>query len=261
MIKIENLSFGYGPENLFSDITLTFSEGKYTAIIGPNGAGKSTLLKLLNGLLVPNRGIIKVLGRNIETYDEKELARSIAYVPQQTKSNFSYRARDIVAMGRHPYSGIFQTQTEEDRDSVDRALDSVDATHLGHRLYSELSGGEQQRIILASALAQDPRVLLLDEPSAFMDIYHQLKLHGIMEDLSKDRGITIIAVTHHLNLALGYADHIVVMNEGEIVTEKSPDDLVKSKIFETVFKVKGEFYFLDYRQKWHFIANGIFEKK
>lgn len=261
MIKIENLSFGYGPDNLFDDITLTFSEGKYTAIIGPNGAGKSTLLKLLNGLLVPNQGKIKVLGKSINTFDEKALARSIAYVPQQTKSNFSYRARDIVAMGRHPYSGIFHTQTKRDKSAIDIALESVDATHLSHRLYSELSGGEQQRIILASALAQQPRVLLLDEPSAFMDVYHQLKLHGIMEELSKNAGITIIAVTHHLNLALGYADHIIVMDEGEIVTESSPDELAKSNIFETVFKVKGEFYFLKERQKWHYISNGISENE
>jgi iron complex transport system ATP-binding protein len=207
-----------------ADITLDVTSGRMTAVLGPNGAGKSTLLSVLLGTLTPESGDVRLLDRPIADWPRKELAREIGVVPQgEAEPLFS--AREIVAMGRYPHLGPWQRERPEDDAAIRRAMDRCDVTGFSDRWLSTLSGGERQRVRLARALAQEPSVLVLDEPTTFLDVRHEMTTFALLRDLRND-GTTVVLATHNLNLAARYADDLVLMREGRVAARGTPSEVL-----------------------------------
>ena len=202
------------------DITLDVASGRMTAVLGPNGAGKSTLLHVLLGTLTPAAGDMRFQERTLADWSRKELAREIGVVPQgEAEPLFS--AREIVAMGRYPYLGPWQRERPEDDAAIRRAMERCDVAAFSDRWLSTLSGGERQRVRLARALAQEPSVLVLDEPTTFLDVRHEMTTFALLRDL-RDAGTTVVLATHNLNLAARYADDLVLMREGRVAAQGAP---------------------------------------
>jgi iron complex transport system ATP-binding protein len=202
------------------NITLDVASGRMTAVLGPNGAGKSTLLHVLLGTLTPAAGDVRFQERTLAEWSRKELAREIGVVPQgEAEPLFS--AREIVAMGRYPYLGPWQRERPEDDAAIRRAMERCDVAAFSDRWLSTLSGGERQRVRLARALAQEPSVLVLDEPTTFLDVRHEMTTFALLRDL-RDAGTTVVLATHNLNLAARYADDLVLMREGRVAAQGAP---------------------------------------
>lgn len=216
-----------------SHVSLEIRAGGMTALIGPNGAGKSTLLQLLLGTLTPSAGEVRFQNRAVADWPRKDLAREVGVVPQgETEPLFT--VRDIVAMGRYPYLGPWQAERPEDAAAIDRAMERCDVTSLSRRWLSTLSGGERQRARLARALAQEPSVLVLDEPTTFLDVGHEMTTFALLRDLC-DAGTTILLATHNLNLAARYADEIVLMHAGRIAAHGTPAHVLTPEHFASVY--------------------------
>ena len=211
-IRIENISFGYRKENVINNLGLTFEPGKFTAIIGPNGSGKSTLLKCINGILKTREGTILFDDKPQNQYSKKELARIMAYVPQQEQQVFSSTVYETILLGRKPYIGW--APVKRDYDVVNKILKQLDLEDITLEYIDELSGGQRQRVFIGRALAQQPQVLLLDEPTANLDLKHQLEVLNLLKKLST-QNITIILAIHDLNLAAKYCDQLIMLNNGE----------------------------------------------
>jgi len=207
-----------------SDISLDVRSGRMTALLGPNGAGKSTLLQVLLGTLTPASGEVRFQERILSEWPRRELAREIGVVPQgEAEPMFS--AREIVAMGRYPYLGPWQRERPEDTAAVRRAMERCDVTEFADRWLSTLSGGERQRVRLARALAQEPSVLVLDEPTTFLDVRHEMTTFALLRDL-RDAGTTVVLATHNLNLAARYADDLVLMRDGRVAARGTPAEVL-----------------------------------
>jgi len=208
---------GYHDEALH-DVTMHVDAGDLYAIIGPNGSGKSTLLRVLLGALQPAQGSALFLGRSVESWDRRELARRIGVVPQVEETMFPIVVRDLVAMGRYPHLGAFRSEGPEDREAIETALQRCDVAHLAARLVTNLSGGERQRVRIARALAQRPQVLVLDEPTAALDIGHEMTVFELLSEFQRD-GVTVVLATHNLNLAARYASRVLLLDRGRVVAE------------------------------------------
>ena len=206
--------------------------------MGPNGAGKSTLLKLMVGLVSPKSGRILFEGRSLLEMGVRERAQKIAYVPQSTSFTYPLSVLEIVEMGRHPYLGRFQPFSFEDHSICERALKLCDALEFKDRSYDELSGGERQRVLLASALAQTPRVLLLDEPTLSLDLSHQVLLFEIIRKLHREEGLTVVVATHELNLAGRFLNRLVLMKGGKVMAEGSPKKVLTPANIKKVLDVE-----------------------
>jgi len=216
------------------DITLDVASGRMTALLGPNGAGKSTLLQILLGTLKPAAGELRFLDRALDAWNRKELAREIGVVPQgEAEPLFS--AREIVAMGRYPYLGPWQREGPEDLAAIHRAMERCDVTAFADRWLSTLSGGERQRVRLARALAQEPSVLVLDEPTTFLDVRHEMTTFALLRDL-RDAGTTVVLATHNLNLAARYADELVLMREGRVAAHGAPTHVLTAERLGEVYE-------------------------
>lgn len=261
MIYLENVNYAYGTHPVLEDINLTFLPGKLTAIVGPNGAGKSTLLKLMSGINAIQDGVIEIDGNDIKGYSPRELARKIAYVPQSTHLGFMFSVEEVVIMGRHPYQNPFSIWDNSDRKIVDRVLNLVAATALKKRLVNQLSGGEKQLVFLASALAQEPKILLLDEPAASLDINNQLQIYQILNQLKEESQLTVIVITHQIDLALNYADFIVTMDQGRVVLAADKSEVAKTDVFNRVFHIKGKANFIERIGRWNFVVEGRLENE
>jgi iron complex transport system ATP-binding protein len=215
------------------NITLDIGAGQMTAVLGPNGAGKSTLLSLLLGTISPDAGTVGFQNRALGEWSRRELAREIGVVPQgEAEPLFS--AREIVAMGRYPYLGPWQRERAEDATAIRRAMDRCDVAEFSDRWLSTLSGGERQRVRLARALAQEPSVLVLDEPTAFLDIRHEMTTFALLRDF-RDAGTTVVLATHNLNLAARYADALVLMRDGRVVASGKPGEVLTAERVATVY--------------------------
>ena len=224
--SIEGLS--YRPSGArratISDVSLEISHSRLTAVIGPNGAGKTTLLRLMLGTLVPDGGEITFRGRAIDHWTRGDFARAVAVVPQgETDSLFT--VREMVAMGRYPHLGPWQSERSEDATAISRAMDRCDVGQFSDRWMVTLSGGEQQRVRLARAIAQDAPVLVLDEPTTSLDIRHEMTTFELLRELRAD-GTTIVLATHNLNLAARYADDLVLLRDGELVAHGTPAEVL-----------------------------------
>lgn len=217
-----------------SNISLEIATGKLTALLGPNGTGKSTLLQLLLGVLAPASGEVQFNGRALKDYTRKALALKIGVVPQGEIEPM-FTVRDVVAMGRYPHLGPWQRERPEDERAIARAMSRCDVTKFANRWVSTLSGGERQRVRVARALAQEADVLVLDEPTTFLDIRHEMTTFELLHTL-RSEGVTIVLATHNLNLASRYADNLVMMHEGRIVASGAPSEVLTAVQVQHVYE-------------------------
>jgi iron complex transport system ATP-binding protein len=237
VIELNDLSFGYTSVDVLKSISATFSAGDFVALIGPNGAGKSTLLKIMSGLIRGYQGSIKFCGQDFSALTSRDLAKRLAFVPQDTRMVFPFTAAEIVLMGRLPHRPRTLFDGPGEIHAVREAMALTDTVELSGKLFNELSGGERQRVVLASALAQKPEVLLLDEPTSFLDLKHQLQFYEIVERLNAERGLTIISVTHDVNLAARYARRMIALCSGAFVADGTPEDVLTPQHIYEIFEI------------------------
>ncbi len=237
-IVVRDLAYAIRGKKVLSGISLSIPSGQYLTVIGPNGAGKTTLLKCLIRILSDVDGSISVFGRPLKEYSQKELAKSMSYVPQADGRVLSFTVREFVAMGRYPYLSPFSVISNEDRTAIEEALDLTGMSGLKERNIETLSGGERQCVFIAAAIAQGAKVLLLDEPTTFLDPRHQMEIHDLLERLNRTLGMTIIAVTHDINCAALWSDHIVALKEGRVSFSGTGAELMCNETLQRIYQKK-----------------------
>lgn len=226
IIHVTDIDFRYKEIRALRGISFEVRRGEFLGVIGPNGSGKTTLIRVIDGILAPQRGGVSISGSAIRGMGRREIARLVAVVPQDLPLVFPYRAIEIVMMGRSPHLGMLRFEGESDLEIVRGAMEMTDTAALADRRMDSLSGGERQRVLIARALAQEPEVILLDEPTAFLDIKHQAEFFGLMKRLNRERGLTVLAVTHDINLAAAYCDRVMLLKEGRIHTLGTPGEVI-----------------------------------
>ena len=222
------------------DISVGIGRGSFTGLIGPNGCGKTTLLTLLAGVLSPESGSISLDGRPLSTMSRRSVARRIAVVPQETHPAFEYTVLEMALMGRHPHLGAFQLEGPADLAIAAEALAATGTSHLAERSYMSLSGGEKQRVIIASALTQSPEVLLLDEPTASLDLGYQLEVGLLLRRLNRERSATMVMATHDLNLAASLCDTLVLMRNGRVLASGITTEVLTSGMVRQLYDVEAD---------------------
>lgn len=241
---LRDVIFGYdtrfrdNSESVLKAVTCLIDSGKILGILGPNGSGKSTLLKLLARVLRPRSGTIELFGDSLSDLSQAEVARQVALVPQETMQIFPFTIAEMVLMGRFPHHrgwGGWHWEDSDDWRIAHQAMEDLDVTHLGSRLVTDVSGGERQRAVIARALTQEPQILLLDEPTAFLDLHHQLDIARILRRLNRERGLTVILVSHDLNLASQYCDRLMLLHHGQIAEVGSPVEVLRPDLLESVY--------------------------
>jgi iron complex transport system ATP-binding protein len=235
MIHAKNVFFSYNGHEVLRDISLDIEAEEFVGLIGPNGSGKTTLLKLMEGILQPREGEILVKGSPVEEMKRRDLARIMAVVPQEPPAVFPFLVQEVVLMGRAPHLETWQLEGKRDYEIVTRAMEMTDTLHLADRPMDRLSGGERQRVLIARALAQEPQIILLDEPTAFLDIRHQVEFFNLIKSLNMDQGLTVLAVTHDINLASLYCQRIILLGEGQIRVIGRPHDVVTEEHMQAVY--------------------------
>ncbi len=237
ILEAQGLAFRYALDvaAAVDAVDLGLAAGEMVAVVGPNGSGKTTLLRLLLGVLQPEEGSVSVLGRRVEAWDRRGLARAVAVMVQREEPAFPLRVREAVMLGRYPHLGPLGAPRGMDRVAVERALERCDVTGLGDRWVATLSGGEWQRVRIARALAQEPRALLLDEPTANLDVGHEMELFELVSHLAHADGLAALVVTHHLNLAARYADRLIVLHRGRVAAQGLPAQVIHREVLEPVF--------------------------
>jgi len=244
-LSIEHVSFGYATHTnagafFLRDVSATIRRGSLTGLLGPNGCGKTTLLKLIAGILRPRQGVIRLDDRRTDQIPRRELARHVALVPQETHPAFDYSAREMVLMGRHPHLGAFQLEGPDDLAIAESCLSATGTLHLADRPYMTLSGGEKQRVIIASALAQEPEVLLLDEPTASLDLAYQLEVASLLTRLNHDHEVTMVIATHDLNLAGSLCDSLVLIRGGQILAQGPTTEVLTAPMIRALYDVDAD---------------------
>ena len=235
LLQSENVSFRYHGPWVLRHVSFNVEKGSFVGILGPNGSGKSTLLKIMDGILTPREGRATMDGRDIGTMSRRDIARRAAVVPQDYTGIFTFTAREIVLMGRSPHLDPWSFEGKRDHEIVSRVMAQTDTQGFADRSLDQLSGGERQRVLIARALAQEPRVMLLDEPTAFLDIRHQVEIMNLLKLLNKEEGLTVLAVTHDINLASLYCDRIILLNGGTIHAEGPPAEVMTADNIEAVY--------------------------
>ncbi len=236
LLKINDLNGGYHKETVIRDISLEIMHGDFIGVIGPNGSGKTTLLRLISRVLAPQKGNVCLEGCDIARMDLKEFCRKVAFVAQDTAINFSFSVLEVVLLGRIPHLKRLQFETKGDYAIAQNSLAMTDTVHLKQKNIDELSSGERQRVMIAKALAQQPVLLFLDEPTSHLDIGHQIQILDLLKRLNRQNNITIIMVLHDLNLASEYCNRIILLNEGKIFREGSPGKVLTYQNIEEVYK-------------------------
>jgi len=234
-LEIKQVDFSYFDGLILHNINLSIGAGEMVGLLGPNGSGKTTLIKLASGVLKPRRGEIKLDGTLLRNLQRKLIARRVAVVPQQFHIPFAFSVSEVVMLGRIPFIRAFAGEMVADRDAVTAALGVVGIGELEQRRFDELSGGERQKVILAMALAQQPRLLLLDEPTVHLDITHQVEILELVKSLNVEQGITVIAAMHDLNLASLYFDRLVLLKEGRVIADGTPAKVITEDRIKEVF--------------------------
>lgn len=242
LLSVKNVGYRVNGNSLLQEISLSARAGELVGLIGPNGAGKSTLLKLITGLLSATEGTITLAGAPLATYSRRQIAQNIAYVPQITALDFPFSVRQIVLMGRNPYLGRFTLETEHDRQIADRAMQRTQTSAFADRLVGTLSGGERQRVLIARALTQEPKLLLLDEPTANLDIQHQVRIFDLVVALVRQDGLAGIAAVHDLELAARFCDRLVLLHRGRICATGTPEDVLSAENIRTAYGIESRAY-------------------
>jgi iron complex transport system ATP-binding protein len=235
VFTVENVDLSIGKHSILHSVSLEVASGGCTAIIGPNGAGKTTLLKCLNRILKPDSGAITLRGRSLSTYAQKEIALEVAYVPQASGSPFTMTVAQFVLLGRYPHISPFSAISKADHAAVDEALDRTGIADFRDRALDTLSGGERQSAYIAAALAQGGSVLLMDEPTTYLDYAHQVDVLALVKRLHCEQGMTIVIVTHDVNHAAQVSDHIVALRDGKVVFDDTPRTLIETDALESIY--------------------------
>jgi len=246
VLEVERLGVRVGDTPILSEVSLSVDTGRFLAIIGPNGAGKSTLIRCLDGLLDPDEGSIRIHGRPLGRYSRRELARAISYVPQSDVGSSQFEVATFVEMGRYPHVGPWAALRTADFDAVREAFAKTDTSHLAERSMSSLSGGERQRVLIAAALAQGGSMLLLDEPTTFLDYRHQVQVVDLLERLHRDQGMTIVAATHDLNRMVAVADEVLALRDGGVVFRGPAEDAFDTDTLESIYDTRFELVTTDH---------------
>ncbi len=238
-LTVTGLCAGYGDTDVLSGLDLVVPTGEVTAIVGANACGKSTLLRAMSRLIAPRRGEVLLDGKAIHHMPSRDLARVMGLLPQAPIAPEGITVADLVSRGRHPHQGLFSRWTRRDDEAVAAALTATRTTDLAERPVDELSGGQRQRVWIAMALAQETGILLLDEPTTFLDIAHQIEVLDLLTDLNETRGTTVVMVLHDLNLAARYADHLVAMAGGRLHVRGRPDEVLTEGNVRAVFGLES----------------------
>ena len=234
-LTAQGITFSFDSTPVLDEVDLCLEPGRLLGVIGPNGAGKSTLVRILSRLLSPAAGTILLNGHSLARCRASDLARVLAVVPQDPNLPPAFSAWETVLMGRTPHLGWMGRESERDREIVCRAMEDTGVWHLAHRLISQLSGGERQRVVVARALAQEPRVLLLDEPTAHLDINHQVEVLSLVAGLIKERELAALAIFHDLNLAAQYCAELVLLNRGQVAARGTVDQVLTPPLLQQVY--------------------------
>jgi len=237
IIECKDIEFSYNHAQVLNGISISINKGDMIGVLGANGAGKSTLLKIITGILEPKSGNIRFKGEKLLTRNKREIAKIIAYIPQDQVFAFPFTVTEVILLGRAPYIGRFEFERDIDRDICSRAMETVGISHLQHKLITAISAGERQLVSLARALVQQPEVMILDEPATFLDVKNKTSLMKILSKLKIENGITIIAATHDIFSALWHFDNIKVLKDGNIYAEGKTEDVITSDILSHVYDI------------------------
>jgi iron complex transport system ATP-binding protein len=236
LLEIDGVSFGYDGHPLLYDIHMRVNAGEMVGLLGPNGSGKTTLLRLISGVLHPQQGRMLLQGRDLQAWGRRGIARRIAVVPQELHVPFAFTVEEMVNLGRTPFIGLLGSRSKQDANIVQEAMQSTEITPLARRIFNELSGGERQRVVIAMALAQQPSLLLLDEPTSHLDIKYQIEILELVQQLNHRLGVTVIAAMHDLNLAARYFPRLLLFQRG-IIADDSPAEVLDPQLLRRVYGV------------------------
>ncbi|MCM2393206.1 ABC transporter ATP-binding protein [Streptomyces albipurpureus] len=239
-LTAESVTLGYDQRIIAEDLSVEIPDNSFTVIVGPNACGKSTLLRALSRMLKPSQGRVLLDGQIIHSMPAKKVAKTLGLLPQSSIAPDGITVADLVARGRYPHQGLLRQWSPEDERIVVESMEATGVGELAERYVDELSGGQRQRVWIAMALAQQTPLLLLDEPTTFLDIQHQLEVLDLCAELHESQGRTLVAVLHDLNQAARYATHLIALHNGKVVAEGAPSDVVTAELVETVFQVKSQ---------------------
>jgi len=235
---VKNLRFKYDESWVLDGLSFEVREGEILGIIGPNGSGKTTILRILSRVLIPQEGEVYIKGKNLLELEQKEIAQIIGVVPQDTYFPFPFTVGEVVLMGRSPWLSGFGFESSEDLQIASQAMALTNTLSFSSRLIFELSGGERQRTIIARALAQQPQIMLLDEPTVYLDIGHQIEIYDLIKKLNAEKKLTLIIVSHDLNLASEYCDCLILLDAGRIYKMGSPKEVITEENLSRVYQSK-----------------------
>lgn len=236
LLNASNLSFSYGDRPALRDVSLSLKAGEILALAGPNGSGKSTLIRTLLGHLAAS-GQITWDGRSIERWRRRDLARFVAYLPQSPTHEPGQTALEVMRLGRAPYWGAFGLESSADEAAVAQVARMLDLDSLLHRTMEQLSGGQRQRVFVARCLVQQPRALLLDEPGTFLDLAHQVELCRLLADLARRENLGVLMASHELNIAAAFADRMILLSDGAVAADATPDAVLRPEVLEPVYGI------------------------
>jgi iron complex transport system ATP-binding protein len=237
-IDAQGITLSCGPTAILKGISLQVKPGEVFGVIGPNGSGKSTLLSVLSGVSKPDSGTVRIDGRDLQAYSRRELACRMAVLQQDSLPPVSFTVREVVEMGRYPFQNWLGHEASDPAERIDAIMKKLEIAQFADRTLEQLSGGERQRVALGKAMAQEPKLLLLDEPTTYLDIGYQIQMMDYVRSWQQESGLTVVAVLHDLNLAAQYCDRILVLKEGLVVQTGTPEQVVKSELIAEVYRTE-----------------------
>jgi iron complex transport system ATP-binding protein len=235
LLTLNKVGYRYASQWALRDISLEMAAGELVGILGPNGSGKTTLLKVADRILEPNEGVVSLKGQPLQAYSRVSLAREIAMVPQENHFQFAFSSLEVVLMGRFSHMGLFQFEGEHDMAVAFEAMEATHCGDLAERPIDQLSGGEKQRVLLARALAQEPELILLDEPTSFLDLRFKKEIFELLSSLKKKRGLSLMIVSHDIDLSARYCDRIMLLDRGRVFSEGTPGEVLTARNVEAVY--------------------------
>ena len=237
LMAAENIAFTYETSLVLEDLSVSIKEQDFIGLIGPNGSGKSTLLKVMGGILKTDSGSIQFKKSHVSKINKKLFAQSVSWIPQDHPMIFPFKVSEIVMMGRHPYLSPLSFESKEDFDITHHAMETTMTSQFADRYFNEISGGEKQRVMIASALAQKPEIMLLDEPTSALDLKYQIEILNILKNLNAHHNMTLVMAMHDLNLASQFCNRLILLSEGGIVRDGTPEKVLEKDILEQVYGI------------------------